>query len=41
VLLNHVEAHEQGAVVEALADAVVLWRAYRDDVAAACGLTKP
>jgi pyrroloquinoline-quinone synthase len=41
VLLNHVEPHEQGAVVEALADAVVLWRAYRDDVAAACGLTKP
>jgi len=40
VLLTHVDASEHGRVCAALDDALILWRAYRDDVAAACGLTR-
>jgi pyrroloquinoline quinone (PQQ) biosynthesis protein C len=40
VLLSHVPEAEHARVCGALDDALVLWRAYRDDVAAACGLSR-
>jgi pyrroloquinoline-quinone synthase len=39
VVLDHVGAPSRPSVVAALEEAVVLWRAYRDDVAHACGLS--
>lgn len=38
VMLDHVEASERPRVVAALSTAVERWLAYRDDVAAACGV---
>jgi pyrroloquinoline-quinone synthase len=38
VILDHAPASERPAVVTAMRRAVELWRAYRDDVARACGL---
>ena len=40
VVLGHTPADQRDAVVAAMREAVVLWRAYRDDVAAACGVTR-
>jgi hypothetical protein len=41
VMLDHVPPIDRRAVVEAMEEALVLWLAYRDDVARACGLTPP
>lgn len=41
VVLDHVVASERAGVVDAMTDALAHWQAYRDDVAAACGLAKP
>ncbi len=38
VMLNHVPSVDRADVVRAMAQAVDLWRAYRDDVAEACGI---
>jgi pyrroloquinoline-quinone synthase len=40
VLLSHVPPHERSAVVAAMEQALAAWLCYRDDVAAACGLTR-
>lgn len=40
VMLNHVPADHRQSVVSAMAEAVDAWRAYRDDVAEASGLTR-
>jgi len=40
VMLNHVPASDRKAVVRAMSEAVDFWRAYRDDVAEACGITR-
>ncbi|MCA9600530.1 MAG: iron-containing redox enzyme family protein [Myxococcales bacterium] len=40
VMLDHVPASQHNAVVGALEEALNLWLAYRDDVAAACGLVR-
>ncbi len=39
-LLGHVPRPERAAVVRAMVEAVARWRAYRDEIAAACGLTR-
>ena len=39
VVLDHVSTQERQPVVDALTEAVESWRAYRDDVARACGVT--
>jgi hypothetical protein len=38
--LNHVEASDRLDVVEAMESALGAWLAYRDDVAAACGVQR-
>jgi pyrroloquinoline quinone (PQQ) biosynthesis protein C len=40
VMLNHLPASERVDVVRAMRQAVDAWRAYRDDVALACGITR-
>lgn len=40
VLLDHAPAGDRAAVVAAMQAQLVAWRAYRDDVAAACGVTR-
>ena len=40
VMLDHVPAGERARVVEAMHEAVDAWRAYRDDVAQACGVSR-
>ncbi|MCB9612326.1 MAG: hypothetical protein H6722_07740 [Sandaracinus sp.] len=40
VMLDHVPADARQACVDALEDALVLWLAYRDDVAEAVGLQR-
>jgi pyrroloquinoline-quinone synthase len=40
VMLEHVPAEDRDAVVPAMAEALERWLAYRDDVAAACGLVR-
>lgn len=40
VMLNHVPEGDRDRVVSTMAQAVDSWRAYRDDVAAACGITR-
>lgn len=40
VMLDHVPAGDRQAVVDAMARALELWLAYRDDVADACGLSR-
>lgn len=40
VMLDHVPAEGRGAVVEAMTQAVEVWRAYRDGVAEACDVTR-
>ena len=40
VMLNHVPAGDRAAVVRAMEQAVDAWRAYREDVAGACGLSR-
>ncbi len=40
VMLNHVPASDRSEVVRGMSEAVDLWRAYRDDVAEACGITR-
>ncbi len=37
-VLDHVAEHDHSRVVEAMTNAVTLWRLYRDDVAHACGI---
>ena len=39
-MLDHVPAAERERVVIAMGQAVDAWRAYRDDVAEACGVTR-
>jgi pyrroloquinoline quinone (PQQ) biosynthesis protein C len=40
VMLDHVPVSDRKHVVSAMAEAVEMWRAYRDDVAEACGVTR-
>jgi len=40
VMLNHVPKGDRDDVVCTMTEAVDAWRTYRDDVAAACGITK-
>jgi pyrroloquinoline quinone (PQQ) biosynthesis protein C len=40
VMLNHVPANDRVDVLCAMSQAVDVWRAYRDGVAAACGITR-
>jgi len=40
VLLRQVAAPQQGAVVLAMQEALQAWQGFRDDVAAACGVTR-
>jgi pyrroloquinoline quinone (PQQ) biosynthesis protein C len=40
VMLDHVAASDHEKVVAAMGQAVEAWRAYRDDVAEACGVTR-
>ncbi len=40
VMLEYVPENRRDGVLAAMAQALTLWRAYRDDVAHACGLTK-
>jgi pyrroloquinoline-quinone synthase len=40
VMLDHVPANERERVVTAMRQAVDAWRAYRDGVAEACGVTR-
>jgi len=40
-VLDHVELNNREPVVQAMVEARERWQVYRDDVAAACGLTKP
>jgi pyrroloquinoline-quinone synthase len=37
-VLDHVAEHDHRRVIEAMTNAVTLWRLYRDDVAQACGI---
>jgi hypothetical protein len=39
-MLDHVPAADREQVVSAMHEAVDAWRAYRDDVAEACGVTR-
>lgn len=41
ILLRHVGAARQDAVVDAMAQMLEAWKNYRDDVAHACGLERP
>jgi len=41
ILVGHVPEGARARVVEAMQSALEAWLAYRDDVAAACGLTRP
>lgn len=41
IMLDHVPREDGGPVVDAMHQALELWLAYRDDVAEACGLTRP
>lgn len=41
IITGHVPAPKRGVVVSAMQEALGAWRAYRDDVAAACGLARP
>lgn len=40
VMLDHLPPSDREAVVQSMAEAVEAWRAYRDDVATACGVTR-
>lgn len=40
VMLDHVPASDRAGVVRAMRQAVDAWRAYRDEVAKACGVTR-
>jgi pyrroloquinoline-quinone synthase len=40
VMLNHLPSNDRAAVVAAMSEAVDAWRAYRDGVAEACGVTR-
>ena len=40
VMLNHLPENDRVGVVRALGQAVDAWRAYRDDVAEACGIDR-
>ena len=40
VMLNHVSKNDRDRVVAVMSQAVDAWRAYRDDVAEACGITR-
>ena len=40
MMLDHVAAEQRRTVIQAMDRALHLWLAYRDDVAAACGLTR-
>lgn len=40
VMLDHVAADDRQRVVQAMAQAVEAWQAYRDDVATACGVSR-
>ena len=40
VMLNHLPTADRVGVVRAMSEAVDAWRAYRDDVAEACGVTR-
>lgn len=40
-LLNHGSPNRRAAVVDAMQRTLTAWSAYRDDVAAACGLVRP
>jgi pyrroloquinoline-quinone synthase len=40
VMLNHLPASDRVGVVRAMRQAVDAWRAYRDDVAEACGVSR-
>jgi pyrroloquinoline-quinone synthase len=40
VMLNHLPADDRVGVVRTMGQAVDAWRAYRDDVAEACGITR-
>jgi pyrroloquinoline quinone (PQQ) biosynthesis protein C len=40
VMLDHVPSNDHERVIAAMTEAVDAWRAYRDDVAAACGVTR-
>ena len=40
VMLDHLPADEREDVVQAMAEAVEAWRAYRDEVAEACGIRR-
>ncbi len=40
MVLNNVKPGEEGAVVHALEECLRLWQAYRDEVAAACGIQR-
>ena len=39
IVLDHVDAPERVAVVQAMRECLDAWVRYRDDVAAACGLS--
>jgi hypothetical protein len=39
-MLNHLPASDRVGVVRAMRQAVDAWRAYRDDVAEACGVSR-
>lgn len=41
MVLDHIGEAARPAVVSAMAEALARWQAYRDEVAAACGLTRP
>lgn len=41
ILLDHVPASEHAAVIAAMETTLQAWLAYRDEVAAVCGLTRP
>ena len=41
ILLDHVPASEHAGVLAAMEATLAAWLAYRDEVAAACGLTRP
>lgn len=41
VMLDHIPADRRAAVVDAMENTLKLWLAYRDDVAAACGVQPP
>ena len=40
MMLNHVPGSDRNGVLSAMSEAVDAWRAYRDDVAEACGVTR-